>query len=314
MLRPRMLVLVALELAACGGTGARAGGDGQADLDADPFALLPASAIVVASFDARAIDASGAVGKQVASMADSLVPLGPEAGLQVSRDVDRVVAAGYGSGDVAAVLSGRFDEAGIDQATTAKNGTPIVRGTYAGRTTHTVGPVSYAVLTPHTLVAGTSDGLRQVLDRIHGGTLRRAVPPWVVDTLQTQGAEMALAADFATQPIASAAVGSLKMPWLDGLHVARVVGNLEPGGMNVAATLTYADAVRARTAADGVKLVDRWLAVVGPLLGGLTLRDMKVELDGADVRCSFAVDDHALSSLLGLASRLLPASVSAGAP
>lgn len=308
MPRPWMPVLVAFVLAACGGKGARAGGDGQADLDADPLALLPASAIVVTSFDARAIGASGAVGKQVASIADSLVPLGPESGFQASRDVDRVVAAGYGSGDAAAVLSGRFDEEKIAQATKAKNGTPIVRGTYAGRTTYAAGRVSYAVLTSHTLVAGTSDGLRRVLERVQSGKLERTVPPWVVDTLQTRGAEMALAADFATQPIASAAVGSVQLPWLEGLRVARVIGNLGQPGMNVAATLTYADADRAKTAADGVKLVDRWLEVFGPLLGGVTLRDLKVELDGADVRCSFAVDDHALSTLLGLANRFLPAS------
>jgi len=314
MLRPWMLVLVAIVVAACGGKGARAGGAARADLDADPLSLLPASAIVVASFDAHAIGASGSFGAQLASMADSLVPLGPDAGFQASRDVDRVVAAGYGSGDVAAVLSGRFDEARIDQATTAKDGAPIARGTYAGRTTYTAGRVSYAVLTSHTLVAGTSDGLRQVLDRVQSGKLARAVPPWVVDTLQTPGAEMALAADFATQPIASAAIGSVKLPWLEGLRVARVIGNLEQPGMNLAATLTYADPDRARTAAGGVKLVDRWLQMFGPLLGGVTLRDMKVELDGADVRCSFAVDDHALSSLLGLANRFLPTSPSAAAP
>jgi hypothetical protein len=242
----------------------------------------------------------------MAAVTDALVPLGPDAGFQPSRDVDRVVAAGYGAGDVAAVVQGRFDEAKIAQATKAKNGTAIAKGTYAGQTTYAVGNASYAVLTSKTLVAGTTDGVRRVLERIQAGTLTRAMPPWVVETLETKGAEMAVAADFATQPIASAAIGSVSLPWLKGMRVARVIGNLEQPGLNVAATLTYADPTQAQSAADGVRSVDGWLKVLGPLFGGLKLQDLKVKTDGGDMQCSFAVDDHTLSGLISLAPRFLP--------
>ena len=38
--------------------------------------------------------------------------------------------------------------------------------------------------------------------------------------------EIALAADLATQPVAAAAFGSVPLPWLDGMRVARIIGEL----------------------------------------------------------------------------------------
>jgi hypothetical protein len=306
---PRCSLLVLLfVLASCGGKGASAGGERKSDLDADPLGLLPADPMVVASLDARAVFDSGAAGSQIASIAGRLVPLGESAGFQATRDVERVVLAEYATGgiDCAAVLTGHFDPAKIDAATTASGGAPIVRGVYGGRTTHTVAAVQYAVLTPKTLVAGTGDGLRRLLDRVQAGTMDRSMAPWMVSTLETKGAEIAVAADFETQPVASAAIGAVRLPWLDGMHVARIIGNFEPPGMNVAATLTYGDAVQSQTAADGMRSVEGLLKMLGPLLGGIRLQNLEVTTDAKDLRCKFGVDQDTLRTVLAFAPRFLP--------
>jgi hypothetical protein len=303
----RWTLVLALVLASCGGKGANAGGEKKSDLDADPLALLPAAAVIIASVDARAIWESDSVGAGVAALAGKLVPLGEAAGFDAARDIDRVVLAGYATGgvDLSAVLSGRFDPAKIAAATTATNGAAIVKGMYAGRETYTAGPVGYAVLTTKTIVAGSGDGLRRLLDRVQAGPAERSIPPWAVETLQTKGAQITGIADFETQPIASATIGSLSLPWLEGMRVARVLGNFGPPGLNVAATLTYGDPQQAETAAGAVRSVEGWLKMLGPLLGGVRLQNLEVTTEMKDLRCKFAVDDHTLRAVLALAPRLL---------
>jgi hypothetical protein len=51
----RCWVLAAFLFVACGGKGAAGGGEKKVDLDADPLALFPASAVVVANANARAL-------------------------------------------------------------------------------------------------------------------------------------------------------------------------------------------------------------------------------------------------------------------
>jgi hypothetical protein len=299
-----LAVLVALA-AAC--KGAESPVEKKADLDSDPLAVLPGSAVAVADLDARAMWASGSLGGPIADLADRLLPVGEDAGLVPKRDIDRIVLGVYAStgADVAAVVSGRFDEAKIDAATTTRARTPITRGTYAGHTTYTAGPVMYAVLSAKTVLAGTGDGLRRTLERVRDGAQGRAIPAWMTDTLSTQGAQLALAADFTSQPMAAAAIGSVSLPWTTGMRTAKVIGNFEKPGMNVAATVTYGEPQQATSAADGVRAVDGWLKLLGPLLGGLALQNLDVKTDGNDMKCKFALDDQTLGNLLALAPRFL---------
>ena len=302
--------ILPLALVACGGKGAAAGGEKTVDLDADPLALLPAAAVVVANANARAIFDNGSVGGQVAALAGKLVPLGEDAGFQAGRDVDRLVFASYATGglDFAVVLVGRFDQAKIDARTTSTGGVPIVRGVYAGRTTYTAGSIQYSVLTSKTLVAGSGDGLRRLLERVQAGTLDRSVSPWVVETLETKGADLAVAADFQAHPLAAAAIGSVSLPWLDGMRVARIIANFDAPGMNVASTLSYADPQHAQAAAAGVRTVDRWLNALGPILGGIRLQNLEVSAQESDLRCKVTLDDQTIRTALALAPRLLPTS------
>src|SRR5438105_156409 len=88
---------------------------------------------------------------------------------------------------------------------------------------------------------GRPDRRRRALDRVHDGTAKNDVTPWMLDTINAPNAVAAVAADFATQPIAATSIGVLPLPWLKGLKAVRVLADFKPPGMHVAGTLTYAE-------------------------------------------------------------------------
>jgi hypothetical protein len=290
------------------GKGAATAADAKSAADADPLALIPPSAIVVASIDAHAAFASASIGGTLTSVTDSFVPFGPDTGFVASRDVDRVVLGVYAGGeaDAAAVLSGRFDVDKINAATTGKGGAPIVKGTYAGFATETIGQVTVAPISAKTVVVGTGERVHRVLDRIApaaGTTLQRAVPQWVSDTMGTQGAQFAVAADLSSQPLALATIGSINLSWLKGLQLVRAIGDFDAPGLNLAATLTYGDPSGAQAATDGIHMLDGLQKAMAPLLLGAKIDNLQVSSTGNDVSCKFAVNDASLKALLSLASR-----------
>ena len=303
-----------LSLGACKGAGGA--NDAAATIDTDPLALLPPGAVALADIEVQAIEHAGSGGSSLATVADSLVPLGADAGFVPSRDVDRIVLGSYGTinADVGAILTGRFDPDKIAKTTVTKSGAPIVVTPYLNFSIYKIGVAAYAPLTPHTLVAGTGDGVMRVLDRVHAGKFDRAMAPWAADTLQTKGAEVSVAADFATHPIGAVTVGSVSIPWLKGMQVARVLGDFSPPGLNVAATLTYADPSQASGAAQGISMAAGWVKMLAPLVGGANLQNLDVHAVGADVQCKFAVDDRSLQMLVSLAPRLLPSLGGGSAP
>lgn len=298
----------ALTLVACGGKHAAAAPEAKPDLDSDPLALVPATAVAVATIDAKAVLASPSIGSTIGALADKLLPLGPESGFDPKRDVDRVVVATFATtgADAAAIVSGRFDPAKIAAVTKTKSGAAITKTPYSGQTTYAAGAGVYVVLTPKTLLAGSSDGVRRVLDRIATGKLDRAIPAWMVQTLETPGASVAVAGDFTTQPIVAAAIGPIKLPWLEVLQKARVLADFQKPGLNVAATLTYGDATHASTAADAIRSATNLLKLLGPLLGGVSLQTFDVQTAGGDVQCKVAVDDATLGKLVAFAAHAIP--------
>jgi hypothetical protein len=309
-----LLGCLTLLLAVTGGCAVRGATDasagGQPAIDADALALLPGSAAIVGSLDARTMFTSGALGASAESLVDTFVPLPADSGFLASRDLDRVVVGSYVAQepDVAAVLTGRFDLSKIASVTVGRNGAPIAKGTYAGFATDTVGPVMIAPLTPGTVVAGTPRGVHAVLDRIQQsrvahGHLERSLSPETLATLQTPGAQIGVVADFVAQPIAAAALGSVAVAWLKGLRMVRAIGNFDPPGMNLAGTMTYGDPQQAQSAAEGVRVADHWLSLLGPLLGGAKLQNFQVNANGNDLGCKVAVDASSLGALLGLAAR-----------
>ncbi len=301
------LVLVVLVLSVgCGGSNSSVeGAKGAADkkLDDDPLALLPASALVVVSVDARAVYATGSVGAQLGKLTERLVPVGEEAGFVPSRDLDRVVVGVYSlqGADVAAVLVGKFDEQKIAQAAqthvTTKGGGAIVASQYGGRTLYTLSNVGFTVLSARTAVAGTETGIRRALDRIKDGRVTRDQPPWVTATLETPGAAFAGAADFANQPIGAASVGMIPLPFMKGLKALRVVGNFKDPGLNIAGTLTYPDAPRAEAAAGELKRSSG--------MASLFVKNLDIKPVQTDTQVTLAVEDQQLRALLQLAQQYL---------
>jgi hypothetical protein len=279
-------------------------------IDADPLALLPGSAAVVATIDAHAFYASGSVGSEVAELSERLVPIGDEAGFKASRDVDRVVLGTYSSAgvDVAAVVSGRFDESKIRHAAEAHAQTHagglISESTYAGRSIYTVSDVGFSILTPKTALAGTQGGIRRALDRIQDGHPKREIAAWVENTIDTPGAAATVCADF-SQPLVAAAVGTLSVPGTKGLDQLRLVADFEPPGMHVSGTILYADAVSATAAASGLEQAGNLANLVS--FTGLTpkLEDLEVSTVDTNVRVAFSVDDRSMRNLISLLPKYL---------
>jgi hypothetical protein len=282
-------------------------------IDADPVALLPGSMVAAADVDARAFFASGVVGAQVAAMVESQMPVGDEAGFRASRDVDRVVAAAYSieGVDVAAVLVGRFDAKKIGDAAAghvAARGGPIVASEYDGHAVYTVANVGIAVLTPKTALVGTEAALRRALDRVHAPPsvpLHREPPPWMLETLGTPNASAALAADFATQSLASAGIGSVAPGWLKEVKQARVLTDFKPPGFHVAGTLTFASPETATRAANGLNGLARIAGLAARFGAAPQLRDFSARATGADVQCSFALDEAGMRKTVGTLPRFV---------
>jgi len=296
-------------VSACGGTSqdavtAHSASDMTAEqIDADPIALLPASPIAVANVDARALYTSS-LGPQVGKLTERLLPIGEEAGFRASRDVDRIVLGSYSMQgvDVAAVVVGRFDDKKLDELakknTASTGGVQVVQSTYAGRTLYTVNNVGICILTAHTVLAGTETGMRRALDRIKEGHVKRAVPDWMLTTLETAGAAGAVAADLSAQNLANISAGPLKLDWLKGLQKVRAVGNLKESGMELSGSLAYDTADAAQTGARGIESANNLATVLAAT--GLIPRIQGLEAKVADtsVQWKFAVDDQALRTLL----------------
>lgn len=311
--------LGSVAVGACGGSkpdAAAPGGEPKVDVDGDPFALLPGAAIALGQVDAQAFYASAAVAAQLALLSERLLPIGQEAGFVASRDVTRVVSGVYSSGgvEVAAVIRGRFDEAKIARASEERRktagGALIVPTPFAGRMMYTVGNVGFAVLSEGTAIAGTDWGIKRTLEKIQDRRVKRTFHPWMLETVESPGAQMALAIDLANQPVAKAAVGAIDLPWLRGLRAARVIGKFhhasgageaKPGTMSFAATLTYGDEKAAASAADGVRTASSWIGVLSRLHVVPRIQDLEVSTEKADVRCKFGVDEEGLRALLALA-------------
>jgi hypothetical protein len=208
--------------------------------------------------------------------------------------------------NVVAVLSGRFDPDRLAAATQSRYGTPVEHGTYAGFTTFTVGAVSFAPLSHRTILSGMGEGLHRALERMRDGKVERAMPPWVAETVDTKGARLAAVADFSAQPIASVAIGMLRLPWLEGLRVVRVLGDFDAPGLNVAGTLTYGSAQQSQAGADGARAAVALLDRLSPMIGGIKLQNFAVNATGPDLKCKFSVDDRAVRAALTMAGRFLP--------
>lgn len=285
----------------------------------DALALLPGNAIAVGTVDARAFFGSETFGADLSKLIETYMPIGAEAGFTASKDVDRVTFASYSYQgiDVAAVIVGRFDEAKIKQAASArtqtKGGQYLVASQYAGRDVYTVNNIGFTIVSPTRAIAGTESGIRRVLERIKDNRVKRDITKWMLDTVETSGAAAAVAADFATNPMPAEAMRQVPVQFLKDMKGLRVLVSFKSPGMQVAGSLTYADANAATANAEHVKQIasmSKWLALIG-----VTVKNIDIKAEQADVQVKLEVDDQSLRTVLSSAPQWIgPPPHSAGAP
>ena len=274
----------------------------------DAIALLPGNAIAAGTVDARAFFGSQTFGADLAKLVEKYVPIGPEAGFQASRDVDRVTFASYSYQgiDVAAVVIGRFDSAKIKQAAAAqtptKGGAPLVVSQYAGRDVYTVSNIGFTLLSDTRAIVGTEQGIRRVLERIKDKRVKRDLQPWMVATMETPGAALAVTADFATQPLPPEAARQIPLPFMQGRKAVRTVATFKDG-IQIAGSMTYPDAASAETASQSVKQtanLSKWLAIFG-----IQVKNVDIKVEKTDVQVALGIDDQSLRQLLASAPQWL---------
>lgn len=293
-----------------------AAGEGKelsdADIDREPIALLPGDAVGLFSIDCQKLFASE-FGQKVLTIARARSPLPPSANFDPGRDLTHAYVGLYSmqGADAAAVLSGSFDKAAIEAAAdgtqTTALGTAVVKSSYAGRALYTSHNVGFVVLTGRTVLLGNETGIRRALDRIKEGRVKKQVPAWFDELLQTQNAPLVAGFDLTSQPVTDAA--RQQMPFLNGMETARLVGNFESPGINVAGTLTYADEQSAQTGAASLTQIKDVIASWGwaaSLLGiAQPIRQLDAQADGKDTKVVAGLDGQAVGQLLDQLSNFL---------
>lgn len=304
-----LVLLSALALTGCPSTDKTEIKAAKADpaLD-DALALLPGNALAVGTIDARAFFGSETFGADLAKLLEKYVPIGAEAGFQASRDVDRVTFGSYSYQgiDVAAVVVGRFDGAKIKQLavsqTPTKGGAPLVMSQYAGRDVYTVSNIGFTLLSDTRAIVGTEQGIRRVLERIKDKRVKRDIAPWMISTVETPSAALAIAGDFAAQPLPPEATRQLAPQLVNGLKAMRIVASFKDG-VQLAGSLTYADPQSAEAASATVKQaanLSKWLAVFG-----IKVQNIDIKVAKSDVQVSLLIDDQSLRQLLASAPQWL---------
>lgn len=285
-------------IAACGGgqkgavTAAETHGLDDAAIDEDPIRLLPGSTVWASTIDMKAFAKSEAFHASVARLESSPQPIVQKLGIVPSRDVDRVTVGGYSTQgvDAVAVVTGRFDRQRIKQAAADPNADPsvgpITSSTYGGRPVYIAEDVHVCVLTDHTALVGSQAAVRRVIDRVTGGRRGRAVVGWVTETLETKGADFAVAVDLTNPPAVPDAVGKIPLGWVRTLKAARIIGHFQSPGLQAASTLTYAtegDATAAQNELQTAVQVASLVALTG-IIPKFSATDIQV--DGKDVKGS----------------------------
>lgn len=284
----------------------------DAEIDKDPESLLPSGAVGLFSVDVKKLLVSQ-FGQKLLEIARARTPVPPSANFDPGRDVERALIGVYSmqGADVAAVLTGQFDKPAIESAADGTQvtplGTPVVKSTYAGRTLFTSHNIGFVVLTPRTVLVGNETGIRRALDRIKEGRVQRQLPPWFEEIAKTPNAPLVAGFDLRAQPLTDAARAQL--PFLTGMETARMVGNFEPPGINVAGTMSYGDAAGAQAGAQsllGIKDLAANLGWLASLLGiGQPIRQLDAKAEDKDAKFVAALDAGEVGKMLDQLSSYL---------
>ncbi len=281
-------------------------------IDAEPLALLPGGMTGMLRVEVPAIVASG-FGSTLIQVAERLAPLPPSTGFRVDRDLHRIVLGLYSiqGVDMAGVAIGRFDTGAIAAAASAPSSQPVmgalVQSTYAGRTVYTVNNLGFCVLTPRTALFGNETGMRRALDRIREGRAVRRLPSWATDLLEPSKAPLALGVDLRAQVVPDSF--RKQLPFVQSLEAARILGNYQAPGLNLAGSLSYATPDQAAAGASQLLAMKNMVTQYEALLRliGIAQPFQRLEARTQDHQVEFvaALDATILVRALGLALPLL---------
>jgi len=277
----------------------------EAEVDGDPWRLLPGGAVAWAHFDAQAL-ARASFGAEANQLFVSHLPLSGGKDFDLGRDVDEMMLGVYATAgaDVAAVARGRFDPARIAQAIAqnpkTQTGQPIQTNPFAGQVMYVSDGWAMVPVTSKTLVFGTEIGVRRVLERIEVSRLNRVLPAWYEQMLSEKAATLAIGIDLDAQPVPS--VVRTRLVFLQGLRAGRLLGNFAEPGLNLAGTLSYDSpqsaqraAVALEAQADALRRAELLLAL---LKMPRPLRRLEARATGKDTQVVVEVDGRAIAAVL----------------
>jgi hypothetical protein len=276
------------------------------DLDRQPLWLLPPGGVGWLHVEVGP-SASSELGKYLLADLRARFAMPEASGLVFERDVARLSVATYSMQgvDFAGVATGRFDAARIQAAATEPQPgvvPALTKTEYAGRSLFLAGTVGFVILTPQTALFGNETGIRRCLDRISESRVADELPAWVKELLANPNAAFSAGVDLKANPITAALSGRLAA--LQGAQTARVLGNFDPPGINVAGTIGHADHEAARATAAALLQAGGSLNIYGRLFGlGQPIRKLETQAVGNDTMVVLAVDGGAVRVLM---ERFLP--------
>ena len=162
-----------------------------------------------------------------------------------------------------------------------------------------LGDVGFVVVTRQTLVAGNETAIRRVLDRIRDKRVRRDVPDWMAKLIDTPEASIVGVADLSTDAIVAGA--AQQTPFLNGLTVARVLGNFEAPGINFAGSLTYPDTATATQAAASLQEISKlssYMALLSFFGIQPPIQNLQARVQDRDVQFIVAVNSNSAAQLM----------------
>ncbi len=275
------------------------------DIDKNPMALLPAGAGGVFHLDAPALFASPA-GAQLLQLTKAKLPVPQSAGFVPERDLKRLLFGLYSfqGVDFVGVATGTFDLEAIEKAAdgtqTTPLGSPLVRVEYAGRVFYVSANLGFVALTNQTVLFGNETGIRRALDRLEAGRVQVELSSEIESFLQNPGAPMAFGSDSLQQPHVVAM--AQQVPALQGMRLARVVGNFDPPGLNFAGTLTYESPEKAQQGQAAILKMHQDMASIAwiaSVLGmGQPVQKLDVTTQESSAQFTLALDSTALTAIL----------------
>ena len=281
------------------------------EIDRDPLALLPAGVIGLVHIDAQAAFQSQ-LGPSTNKLIQAALPLGSEANFDPGRDVRRVIVGLYSlqGADAAMIVQGTFDPDAIRSAASLGRpnalGVQLTRLEYANNDLFVAGDIGFVVVTRQTMIAGNETGIRRTLDRIRDKRVRREIPDWMATLVDEPKASVVGVADLSTDPAVRAA--SQQAPFLNGLTVARVLGNFEAPGINFAGSLTYPDNATAQTASASLDQLGQLTSYANLLaIIGIQppIQNLQVRVEQRDVQFIAAVNAQGAAQMLEWSAGML---------